>query len=262
MASNLSNLEKIVVNNGPKWQRYWDRLDPSRVIRRTQLKQMQEEQEWNELMRPQMLKNMGLIEDVDEDGKKILRPRTEDEKLAGMNEEEKSAYQTDKLIAERQTKAARGELGIPSYVTDELARQRQQQGVALSQRLGAKGASLSTPGIQSKTNLMGMEAAAKNAYAYGQESTGMGLLGASQGYLGNLANKNLNVYGGFPNAGVGLVPMGQTAMQPYTYQQKLMMERQAMLANKNASIFKGIMEGVGSAAGIAATIYGRGGDGG
>lgn len=227
---------------------------PAEQLQALQLEQMREEAEYNAMMRPILLRQMGLTEVVDPDtGAKTLRQMTEEEKIAGMTDEEKSAYEIEQLVAGRQAKAARGELGIPQYVTDELKRQQTQQETALSQRLGAKGARISTPGINSRIGLLGNQAAAKNAYAYGQEQQGLGILGQSQNYLGNIANRNLGVYGGFPNAGLGVLGQAQTAMQPYTFGRQLQNEMESLSQQRTNAFTGGVMSGLGTVASMYLT---------
>ena len=226
---------------------------PGNRLQELELQQMQDEMELNEILRPQMLKNLGLMEEIGEDGTKTVRLMTEDEKIAAMTPEEKSTYETEQLIAERQAKAARGELEVPSYVEDELARQREIQKNVSSQRLGAKGANLSTGGINTKVNQFGNELAVKNAYQSGQESTGMGLLGNYNQYLGNQAASAQNVYGGFSNAGINILPMAQTAMQPYTFAKQLQDEQGLLDQSRKNAVSGGILSGIGSAASMYLT---------
>lgn len=227
---------------------------PEAALTRLQLEQIKEEQEWNQLLRPQMLRSLGLVEELDATtGKKSLRAMTEDEKIAGMTAEEKSAYETEQLLADRSAKAARGELETPSYITDELSRQRNIQGNVLSQRLGAKGANLSTGGINTKVNQLGNEASVKSAYSYGDEATGMGLLSGYNQYLGNQSGRNLNVYGGFTNAGMGIIPMAQTAAQPYAFGRQLQTEQGLMEQQRKNALAGGLMSGVGTVASMYLT---------
>lgn len=225
-------------------------------LQQLQIQQAKEEAEWNKLMRPILLKQMGLIQ---EGG--ILRPMTEEEKLAGMTEEEKSAYQTDQILAERQAKAAKGELGTPGYVENEISRQRGIQSNLLSQRLGAKGANVSTPGINAKADLMGNEAATRSAYAYGQEQQGMGLLSGYNNYLNNLRNQNISTYGNFANAGLNLIPQMQTANQPNTYGRQLGQEWDQMNEQRKTAAQTGLLSGIGTAASIYLTKGGSMGGG-
>lgn len=231
---------------------------PEMTLSQLQLQQLKDEQEWNSLMRPQLLKNMGLTEEVGTDGKKTLRAMTEEEKVAGMTPEEKSAYDTEQIIAERQAKAARGELDVPTYVQDELNKQRGIQSNLSSARLGAKGASLSTAGINAKVNQMGNEAAVKSNYQYGQDQTGMGLLGQYGSYLGNQNATNQNLFGNFSNAGTSIIPMAQTATQPYTFGRQLQDENDLMGEQRRNAMVGGIMSGIGTAASIY-TSKGMGG---
>lgn len=212
-------------------------------MRQLQLQQMQEEQQWNQMMRPYLLKSMGLIQEGS-----TLRPMTEEEKIAGMTEEEKGAYEVERLQAARQLKAARGELETPQMILDELARQREQQQTLASQRLGAKGAQLSTPGIRGRMNQFAQEAGVKSAYSYGQEGQGLGLLQQSGNYLGNLSARNQGVYGGFPTAGMGILNQSQTAIQPYVLGRQLQNEFDRMYSQRKTSLYGGILSGVGTAA--------------
>ena len=222
---------------------------PGKRLQELELQQMEEEMELNQVLRPQMLKGLGLMEEIDPtSGAKTVRLMTEDEKIAGMTPEEKSTYETEQLIAERQAKAARGELEVPGYVGDELSRQRKIQENVTSQRLGAKGANLSTGGINTKVNQFGNELAVKNAYQSGQESTGMGLLGNYNQFLGNQAAGTQNVYGTFNNAGMNILPMAQTAMQPYTFAKKLQDEQGLMEQSRKNALSGGLMSGIGTVA--------------
>ena len=225
---------------------------PEQKLQLYQRQQMEDEQQWNEMMRPIMLKNMGLIEDVDPvTGAKSLRQMTEDEKIAGMTEQEKSDYEVERLQAARAAKAAKGELETPQMILDELGRQREQQQNLASQRLGAKGSMLSTPGIKGRVNQFGAESGVKNAYSYGQEMQGLGLLGQSADYLGGMANRNQNVYGGFPNAGMGILNQAQTASQPYVLGRKLQDEFDTMSRQRGTALYGGLL----SAAGTGASMY-------
>lgn len=223
---------------------------PEYKLQQLQIQQVQEETDWNKMMRPQLLKQMGLVE---ENG--TLRAATEQEKLAQMNPEEKSAYETDRLLAARQAKAAKGELGTPGYIENELTRQREQQGILASQRLGAKGARVSTPGIRGMANQMGTEAGVRSNYAYGQEQQGLGLLAQSGGYLGNQAARNAQTYGSFANTGMSLIPQGQLAAQPYTFGTQLLQSHNAMLEDRDRARRSGIASGIGAGIGSAVSMY-------
>lgn len=223
---------------------------PEYQLQQMQMQQMQEEKQWNTMMRPHLLRQMGLVE---EGGS--LRAASEAERLSWMTPQERSAYQTDKLLAARQAKAARGELETPGYVENELANQRQQQQVASSQRLGAKGAQLSTPGIKSTANQMGIEAGIRSNYAYGQEQQGLGLLAQSGGYLGNQAARNVQTYGGFANTGMSLIPQGQMATQPYTFGTQLAQSQNAMMEDRDRSRRAGIAGGIGAGLGSAVGMF-------
>ncbi len=217
-----------------------------------QIQQAKQEEAWNQMMRPYLLKSMGLIQDP---ATKQIRPMKEEEKLAGMTEDEKTSYETEQYLAKRQAQAAKGELETPGYIQNELDRQKTVQGNLLSQRLGAKGANVSTPGINAKADLMMNEAGVKSNYAYGQEQQGMGLLSGYNSYLGNIANQNRIVYGGFSNAGYNLIPQIQVANQPNTFGRQLAQEKNTMEDQKRTAAQTGLMGGIGGAVSTVGSIF-------
>lgn len=224
---------------------------------RLQIMDMDEERAENERLRPWTYKEMGLIEDPNSPGG--IRELTEDERINGipgsevytpMTQAERDAYDTEKMVAENAYKAATGTADIPTYVDEEIGKQRTANDILLSQRLGAKGAHVSTPGLTSRNTFDTNAAASKNAYSFGKTQEGMGLLSGYNSYLSNASAKNRGVYGSVENGGAGLIPMYQTAIQPYTFGQQLRDDQEQMNVNRNRSVYQGILGGVGSVAGM------------
>lgn len=183
------------------------------AIDREQLALLQQQRQENELMKPYLLKSMGLV--AQEDG--TLRDMTEEEKLAGMTEAEKNAYDIYQQSLTRQLAATKGELPVSETLNQSIALEGKNLDEILSRRLGTN-YKQSTPGIESqnlynqKSNLL------RDAARYGEMDTGTGLLLNQAGYLTGSQNKSYSDLASSPYSSSGLLSGYGVAASPYQQQ--------------------------------------------
>ena len=99
--------------------------DEEKALQAQQLKILQGQEADSALMKPYVLKGMGLIEEGGE-----LRYMTEEERMAGMSDIEKGQYDLTKMSQERQAQAYAGELPISPALESSLASQEKQMAEA------------------------------------------------------------------------------------------------------------------------------------
>jgi hypothetical protein len=220
------------------------------ALQREQLNILQQQQAETEMMKPYVLSGMGLVE---EDG--TLRYMTEDERLAGMSELEKSQYDIAKQQQERLAKAYAGELDISPALEESLQQQEQQMSEALSQRLGSNWMQ-TTSGQQAMSEFQKNAELLREEARRGAMSTEGGLLLSNLGYLGNTQGAQTTYAAQYPTRTSGLFQGYGVLQSPY--QQQRQMEYQASIANaqNKAQQQSGLMSGLGQFAGSGMSAYG------
>lgn len=213
------------------------------------LQQQLEEANYNAMLRPLMLQQMGLVEETDASGNKSLRQMTEDERYALMTDDEKASYDVEKAATAQQLKYSRGEGETPEAINAALAKQRRSEESAMRQRLGAKGSKLSTAGIETASGITGNELGVKSAYAYGNEQQGLGLLGTA---AQNLYNTQSN-WNSVTQGGLGLTGMGVAANSPFTAQNDLSSLQSSLNDQRKYALAGGLLNAAGSVAGTYLT---------
>ena len=220
------------------------------ALQREQLNILQQQQAETEMMKPYVLSGMGLVE---EDG--TLRYMTEDERIAGMSELEKSQYDIAKQQQERLAKAYAGELDISPALEESLQQQEQQMSEALSQRLGSNWMQ-TTSGQQAMSEFQKNAELLREEARRGAMSTEGGLLLSNLGYLGNTQGAQTTYAAQYPTRTSGLFQGYGVLQSPY--QQQRQMEMQASIANAQAKSQSqsGLMGGLGQLAGAGIQAYG------
>ena len=220
------------------------------ALQREQLNILQQQQAETEMMKPYVLSGMGLVE---EDG--TLRYMTEDERIAGMSELEKSQYDIAKQQQERLAKAYAGELDISPALEESLQQQEQQMSEALSQRLGSNWMQ-TTSGQQAMSEFQKNAELLREEARRGAMSTEGGLLLSNLGYLGNTQGAQTTYAAQYPTRTSGLFQGYGVLQSPY--QQQRQMEYQASIANAQAKAQSqsGLMSGLGQLAGAGMQAYG------
>ena len=221
------------------------------ALQRVQLEMLTGQKEDQALMRPFLLKSMGLKEDENE---KLVQMTTE-ERRAGMTDEQENAY--DLLLAQqdRQAKAFAGELPISPAMEEELTGQRVQMQEALSQRLGSNWGA-TTAGQQAMASFDERAGLMREEARRGQLESGMGLALMQQGSLGDVGNQRYNTMSGFAGSRGGLFQMAGSAMQPYQKQRNMQYDASTQNAMNNRNRRAGMMSGVGSLIGTGIKAYG------
>jgi hypothetical protein len=218
------------------------------------VQQQLDEANFNALLRPFMLDQMGLTEEADASGNKTLRNMTEDEKYAKMTEEQKASYDVEKAATAQQLKYSKGEGETPESIKNALADQRRTAEAVINQRLGAKGAKLSTPGIESAGGIGANELGVKSAYAYGNESQGLGLLGNAATNLYNTQQNFQSAYSG----GANLPGLGVAANSPFVAQNDLSNLQNSINEQRKYALAGGLLQAVGSVGSVAGTYLTKG----
>jgi len=213
-------------------------------------------------MRPYVLGQAGFVEDNG-----TIRPMTQQE-LYGNSVDDptgvsqyspysepaaRTNYWVNRAATDQQLKYSRGEGTTPDAIESNLKTLADTGESQIRQRLGARGGLLSTPGIKATSDINATATGVRGAYAFGNETQGLGLL--SQGYS-NMAN-NQNAWnansGAFLNGGTGLPGMGIQSQQPYLAQNNLNTLSDSLQRQKSNAIQGGLLGGVGSMASMYLT---------
>lgn len=223
-----------------------------KALMQAQLDMLQQSRDEQELMKPFMLKSLGMIQEV-QDGKTSYRMMTEEEKLAGMSTTERSNYDILKLQQDRQKLALEGKLPVSPALEDEIATQEKQLREGLSRRLGADYEN-SSAGIQALGEFQKKSGLLREEARRGEMSTGQGLMLSQQGYMQNENIANQNAMSGYGNRLFPLVQGYGSAMQPYQFNRSLQGQYDQMASQEKAAMYQGLGSLVGTGMG-----YGIGG---
>ena len=221
-----------------------------RALQQAQLEILQLQRKESEMMRPYVLKGMGLIE---EDG--ALRYMTEDERMAGMSELEKGQYELTELSQERQAQAYAGELPISPALETSLTEQQSAMAQALSQRLGSNWMA-TTPGQQAMSEFQKRADLVREEARRGAITTEGGLLLSNLGYLGNVQGMQAQMAGQYPTRTSGLFGGFGAAQEPYQQQRSALLSASIYNAQAKAQEKAAMWGGIGSLAGSGAGAYG------
>lgn len=196
----------------------------------------------NELM-PFQLQNMGLIRDKKT---KKIREMTEEERLAGMSEQERQQYDISRLQQNRLEAALGGTLPVDPAMEENLKNEEGKLREYLSQTLGPE-YEQSTAGIQALSKFQTQAESLRYGARRGEMDVASSGLLSNLGYLGNYntqqwqeATQSPMGYGQYSGMGTGL-------LTPYMQQRN--MQLQSDIAGGEA--LGGLLQGVGGLAGQA-----------
>ena len=219
------------------------------ALMQEQLTILRQQRSESEMIKPFMLKTMGLVEEAG-----AFRSMTEEERLAGMTPNELLAQKALTLSQERQIAALEGKLPVSPALEEGLARQEKMLRENLSRSLGA-GWETTTPGIQSLGEFQQRAGLLREEARRGEIAGGTGLILAQREYLTGEKGAQQTGYVGlgqrlFPTFGA----YGQ-AMQPYQYQRGMELQARIATAQAEAQEQAGLYGGLGSLTGMLGLGY-------
>lgn len=196
--------------------------------------------------------NMQTIKKLQEEKKAMkgsLREMNEEERLATMDDTEKSLFLANKERANRQLLASQGKLELPDYIKEQLGSQRDASLESLSRRYGTDYMQTSG-GRKAFEDIQKNEASIRDAYARGEETTGMGLLGQGQGMYSNLNQQAIGGYNNYANRGMGLFGAYGQAYQPWQQISQGMYDADYQAKLNRAGAWSGLLGAGGSLVGM------------
>jgi len=202
-----------------------------------QLDEAKYQKQLREQLTPYVLRQAGMK--MDEAGNIV--PMSEQERLAGMTEEERMQYDLSKLASQRSMQALKGELPLSQAVEQEIAKQGQQLNDYMSRKLGPNWRQ-TTPGVQALAEFNAKANALREEQQYGRLGALEGINQAQAGLLGGMRGASAG-YATSPFAwSQGLMSGAGAAQQPWMFDRQMQM--QAQLANQQSK--SGMMAGLGS----------------
>lgn len=215
-------------------------------LQQIQLDTIKKQNAYYAQMEPYILQNMGYKKDSSGNISKM----SSDEYYNSLGEVDKSTYDINKLMLERQKNALAGKLPVSPALENELTKQRSDLESYLSRKLGPNWAN-STPGIQALAEFNKNAETLREEARTGQITSGEQLLLAglqgqqqSQKYATSSAAS-------FPGFNSGLVGLSSQAQQPYQYYNGLALQGNMASAQNQV----GLMKGLGQVAGNGLMAY-------
>lgn len=150
---------------------------PEQQLVAQQLEDLKKQRTEEELFRPEFYRSQGYTLDA---ATGQYRKMSEEERLAGMNPEEKSAYTIQSLANERTLKAMKGELAIDPAVEQDIASSEQTTRAELAAQLGT-GYEVSTPGMKRLEEMKAKANALRSQLRHGEISMAEGLVSGRRG---------------------------------------------------------------------------------
>jgi hypothetical protein len=193
-------------------------------------------------------------EGLDAGGRTLDRVPFE-ERLAGMDPQERKAYELHDAYLDQQLKAVRGELPISPALEREQKERRGLVTEDISRRLGPR-FRRSTAGIQTLGRLGEAEIIEKEAARRGVIGQGAGLISGSQaGLVGGTQARQAGLYGA-PQSYYGGIGAGGQALQPYQFQRGLIHQSNLQTAANRAQSRAGLYGLAGAGLGAYGTYAG------
>ena len=150
---------------------------PEQLLINQQLEDLKRQRAEEELFRPEFYRSQGYTLDA---ATGQYRKMSEEERLAGMNPEEKSAYTIQQLANERTLKGMRGELAIDPAVEQDIASEEERTRAELTGQLGT-GYAVSTPGMKRLEEMKAKANALRSQLRHGEISMAEGLVSGRRG---------------------------------------------------------------------------------
>jgi hypothetical protein len=193
-------------------------------------------------------------EGLDAGGRTIDRVPFE-ERLAGMEPQERKAYELHDAYLDQQLKAVRGELPISPALERDISEQRGLVQEDLSRRLGPQ-YRRSTAGIQTEARFQEGANIAREQARRGVIGQGAGLISGSQaGLVGGQQARQAGLYGA-PQSYYGGIGAGGQALQPYQFQRGLIHQSNLQTAANRAQSRAGLYGLAGAGLGAYGTYAG------
>lgn len=178
-----------------------------------------------------------------------------EERLAGMDPQERKAYELHDAYLERQLSAVRGELPVSPALERDISERRGLLRTDLSRRLGPQYRQ-STAGLQTEAKFEESADIAKEKARQDIIAQGPGLIGSSQaGMEGGKQTRQAGLYS-VPQTYYAGMGAGQQALQPYQQQRGLLHQSQMQSAANRAQQTAGLYGLAGTGLGAYATYAG------
>lgn len=217
-----------------------------RRLQAMQLEMIQQQRAESEAMKPYLLESLGLRQ---VDGKYEEVPW--EERLAGMNPQERAQYDLAQSYLTRQQQALAGQIPVSPALEAELESQKSQLSENLSRKLGPDWHA-STSGIQAMSEFDKRAGLLREEARRGQISTGEGLIGARMGLLGAQQAQSYGQQSAWNLPQYGAQTSGIAhAYQPYQYQRGLEYDA----ARQSAANRAGLLSSIGGVVGQGLGLY-------
>lgn len=179
----------------------------------------------------------------------------EDEYRASLGPTEQAAYDIQKLQADRQLKALRGELPVDLALEKNIADEWAKLSESMAQRLGSTWQQ-STPGIQAIDAFNKRAELLRQAQRRDEMTTGQAAYLNTIGFLNNQQTNQASQYSNFANTPMSRMNAYGQALQPF--QQYAQMGFQANMQNAQNKTARdvGLMSAIGNLAGTGAGLAG------
>jgi hypothetical protein len=162
---------------------------PEQLLVEQQIEDLKAQREEEALFKPEFYRSQGYTLDP---ATGQYRKMTEEERIAGMNPGEKSAYTIQQLANERTLKAMKGELEIDPAVEQDIASEEERTRADLLKNLGT-GYEVSTPGMKRLEEMKAKANALRSQLRHGEISMAEGVSAGRRGELSNIAGNYQNL---------------------------------------------------------------------
>lgn len=223
------------------------------AIQREQLTILKEQRAEQELFKPLIMQQMGLVE---EDG--TLRRMTAEERTAVMTPSEIKQQEIIGLQQERQVRGLKGEIPVSEATSQRKSEEFRSFKEAMS-RAGnpitgdtpETATSQTTAGIQSLSAFKKRWGLLEEAERRGELTAGTSALLSTLGTTAGLGQQKVAQFGAFPQRQAGLFQQYGQALQPYQFQRGLQFQATQQTALNKAQQRAGLMQAIGTAVGTA-----------
>lgn len=163
-----------------------------------------------------------------------------EERMAGMDPQQRKAYELHDAYLDRQLSAIKGELPVSPALERDIKEQRGLMTEDLSRRLGPS-YKQSTAGVQTEAKFTESANIAKESARQGIIGQGEGLRSSISGDLGRGSQSRVAGLAGAPQTFYAGVGAGGAALQPYQYQRGLESQAGMQTAANRAGRQAGLM---------------------